>query len=113
MDALVGIHERTVTAGACCILCTLGVIHDFKQAAEDLYTVARIRVSAERLRQMNCIHFIASDAHNHDKRTPLTDDEWNNLIACPGGIEFLSYCFRNSSELYNRLKQEKDGTESQ
>ena len=52
VDALVGIHERTVTAGACCLLCTLGVIHDFKQAAEDLYTVARIRVSPERLRQI-------------------------------------------------------------
>jgi hypothetical protein len=52
VDALAGIHERTVTAGACCILCTLGVIHDFKQAAEDLYTVTRIRVSPERLRQI-------------------------------------------------------------
>ncbi len=52
VDALVGIHDRTVTAGACCILCTLGVIHDFKQAAEDLYTVSGIRVSAERLRQI-------------------------------------------------------------
>ena len=30
----------------------MGVIHDFEQAAEDLYTVARIRVSRERLRQI-------------------------------------------------------------
>ena len=52
VDALVGIREGTVTAGARCILCTLGVIQDFKQAAEDLYTVARIRVSPERLRQI-------------------------------------------------------------
>ncbi len=52
VDVRVGIHHRTVTTGACCILCTLGVIHDFKQAAEDLHTVAGIRVSAERLRQI-------------------------------------------------------------
>jgi hypothetical protein len=52
VDTRVGIHDRTVTAGACCILCTLGVICDFKQAAEDLYAVARIRVSPERLRQI-------------------------------------------------------------
>ena len=52
VDARVGIHDRTVTAGACCILCTLGVIHDFKQAAKDLYAVAGIRVSPERLRQI-------------------------------------------------------------
>lgn len=52
VDALVGIHDRTVTAGACCLLCTLGVVQDFKQAAEDLYTVAKIRVSPERLRQI-------------------------------------------------------------
>ena len=52
VDVRVGIHHRTVTTGACCILCTLGVIHDFKQAAEDLYTVAGIRVSSERLRQI-------------------------------------------------------------
>ena len=52
VDTLVGIHDRTVTVGACCILCTLGVIEDFKQAAEDLQTVAGIRVSGERLRQI-------------------------------------------------------------
>lgn len=52
VDALVGIHDRTVTAGACCLLCTLGVIEDFKQAAKDLLTVAGIRVSPERLRRV-------------------------------------------------------------
>jgi len=52
VDTLVGVDDRTVTAGACCLLCTLGVIEDFKQAAEDLLTVAGIRVSAERLRQI-------------------------------------------------------------
>ena len=41
-----------MTSGARCILCTLGVVQDFKQAAEDLYAVAGIRVSSERLRQI-------------------------------------------------------------
>ncbi|UCC30305.1 MAG: hypothetical protein JSU86_19160 [Phycisphaerales bacterium] len=52
VDERVGIDEITVTLGARHVLCTLGVIHDFDQAAEDLYTVAGIRVSPERLRQI-------------------------------------------------------------
>ena len=32
--------------------CTLGVIHDFDQAAEDLFAVAGIRISSEKLRQL-------------------------------------------------------------
>ncbi len=52
VDALVGINDRTVTAGACCLLCTMGVIEDFKQATDDLLAVAGIRVSPERLRQI-------------------------------------------------------------
>lgn len=51
-DASIGIRDQTVTSGARCLLCTLGVIHDFKQAAADLHRVAGIRVSAERLRQI-------------------------------------------------------------
>ena len=50
VDALVGVREGAVTAGARCLLCTLGVVQDFKQAAADLHTVARLRVSPERLR---------------------------------------------------------------
>ncbi|MFQ5344167.1 MAG: hypothetical protein ACE5F6_21705 [Anaerolineae bacterium] len=52
VDTRVGIENRTVTRGACSLLCTLGVVQDFKQAAEDLYAVAGIRVSSERLRQI-------------------------------------------------------------
>ena len=50
VDALVGVGEGAVTAGARCLLCTLGVVQDVKQAAADLHTVARLRVSPERLR---------------------------------------------------------------
>jgi hypothetical protein len=52
VDEPIGIHDRTVTRGARQMACTLGVIQDFEQAAEDLYTVAGIRVSSERLRQL-------------------------------------------------------------
>ena len=51
-DASIGIRDQTVSSGARCLLCTLGIIHDFKQAAADLQRVAGIRVSAERLRQI-------------------------------------------------------------
>lgn len=52
LDALVGIQYGTVTSGARCLLCTLGIIHDFKQASVDLLRVAGLGVSAERLRQI-------------------------------------------------------------
>ena len=52
MDQPLGVHDKTATRGARRVCCTLGVIHDFSQAAEDLYVVAGIRISAERLRQL-------------------------------------------------------------
>ena len=52
VDERIGIHDRTVTRGARHIGCTLGVAQDFEQAAEDMYAVAGIRVSSERLRQI-------------------------------------------------------------
>ena len=52
VDIRAGIHDRTVRAGGRRLTCTLRIIHDFMQAAEDLLTVAGIRVSPERLRQI-------------------------------------------------------------
>lgn len=52
VDRPLGVSDGSVTRGARRIGCTLGVIHDFDQAAEDLHTVAAIRVSPERLRPM-------------------------------------------------------------
>jgi len=51
-DQLLGIHDNTATSGARRVCCTLGVIHDFDQAAQDLYVAAGIRISAEKLRQL-------------------------------------------------------------
>lgn len=52
VDRLLGIENHTATRGARRVCCTLGVIQDFDQAAQDLYAVAGIRISAEKLRQL-------------------------------------------------------------
>lgn len=52
MDQPLGVDDNTATRGARRVCCTLGVIHDFDQAACDLYAVAGIRISAEKLRQL-------------------------------------------------------------
>jgi len=65
------------------------------------YFGGKSKETAELLHHNNCLHFIASDAHNHDKRPPLSKDEWANLSAGPGGAELLSSCIRNSTEIFN------------
>ena len=52
VDQPLGVNDNTATCGARRVCCTLGVIHDFDQAAQDLYAVAGIRISAEKLRQL-------------------------------------------------------------
>lgn len=52
VDQPLGVDDNTTTCGARRVCCTLGVIHDFEQAAEDLDVIAGIRVSGEKLRQL-------------------------------------------------------------
>jgi len=52
VDQPLGVDDKTATCGARRVCCTLGVIHDFEQAAQDLYAVAGMRISAEKLRQL-------------------------------------------------------------
>jgi hypothetical protein len=52
LDQPLGVDDNTATCGARRVCCTLGVIHDFDQAAQDLYAIAGIRISAEKLRQL-------------------------------------------------------------
>ena len=52
VDQPLGVHDNTATCGARRVCCTVEVIHDFEQAAQDLYTAAGIRISAEKLRQL-------------------------------------------------------------
>lgn len=56
--------------------------------------------TAELLLQGDCIHLIASDAHDHSKRAPLNAKEWNDLLACPGGKELLSSCNAHMGEIF-------------
>jgi hypothetical protein len=52
VDQPLGVQDKTATCGARRVCCTLGVIQDFEQAAQDLHAVAGMRISAERLRQL-------------------------------------------------------------
>lgn len=65
------------------------------------YFGEKSKAAAELLRQGDCIHLIASDAHDHSKRAPLNAEEWQNLLACPGGDELLLSCNANMSEIFH------------
>lgn len=56
--------------------------------------------TAELLRQGNNIHFIASDAHDHEKRAPLDASEWETLSECPGGKELLITCNKHLAAIF-------------
>lgn len=57
--------------------------------------------TVELLRQGNCIHFVASDAHDHSERAPLNATEWANLLAGSGGKELLFSCNKNLAEIFH------------
>jgi protein-tyrosine phosphatase len=69
------------------------------------YFGEKSRETAVLLSENNCLHFIASDAHNHDKRTPLDEEEWRNLLCCHGGEGALSSCIGNISEIFLQRQQ--------
>ena len=52
VDAVMGIESGRVSPGALQLCCTMGVIQDFAQGADDLRTFSGLRVSKERLRQI-------------------------------------------------------------
>ncbi len=56
--------------------------------------------TAELLRQGNCVHFVASDAHDHSQRAPLNAAEWATLLASSGGPELLSSCNKHLAEIF-------------
>ncbi len=51
-DASVGIDEGRVSPGAREILCRLGMVQDFRQAAEDAARIGNVPVGREKLRQL-------------------------------------------------------------
>ena len=52
VDAVMGLESGRVSPGALQLCCTMGVIQDFAQGADDLRTFSGLRVSQERLRQI-------------------------------------------------------------
>ncbi len=52
VDAVMGLESGRVSPGALQLCCTMGVIQDFAQGADDLRTFSGLRVSKERLRQI-------------------------------------------------------------
>jgi protein-tyrosine phosphatase len=65
------------------------------------YFGEKSKATAEWFRQGKCIHFIASDAHDHTKRCPFDAAEWANLLACPGGEELLLTCNAYIDEIFH------------
>jgi hypothetical protein len=51
-DALVGIDQGRVSPGAREILCRLGMVQDFRQAADDAKRIGNVPVGREKLRQL-------------------------------------------------------------
>jgi hypothetical protein len=51
-DASIGIAQAKVSPAAREVCCTMGVVQDFAQGAEDLYRLTGLRVSKQRLRQI-------------------------------------------------------------
>ncbi len=51
-DAAVGIDQERVSPGAAEILCRLGMVQDFRQAADDAARIGNVPVGREKLRQL-------------------------------------------------------------
>lgn len=58
--------------------------------------------AAYRLQQKNCLHFIASDAHNLGERAPISADEWQKICALRNGEEILSGCNNNINKIFTK-----------
>jgi hypothetical protein len=52
IDAVIGIEETHASVGARDFCCSMGIVQDFEQGADDLARLTGLQVSAERLRQI-------------------------------------------------------------
>ena len=55
---------------------------------------------AEKLWYIDCLHYIASDAHDHNRRRPGTNKDWLKLLSFPFGEKLLQSCIKNVNELF-------------
>ena len=86
--------EKLVMSGARTQISTGSLLGHFgdvsKQLALDLW-------------QKNQLHYIASDAHNYNERTPMTQADWESIRNLPDGEHLLHFCSRNSGELDSHI----------
>jgi protein-tyrosine phosphatase len=66
------------------------------------YFGRRSKETAEKLLKNNQIHFIASDAHDHQKRPPLSASEWTDLADMPEVKDLLSFVNTNITKYFLR-----------
>ncbi len=59
------------------------------------------QAAANRLHQKQCLHFIASDAHDLSKRAPISAEEWTKLAELHEG-EILSVCQSNINKIFSK-----------
>jgi protein-tyrosine phosphatase len=62
---------------------------------------AQTRKAALTLWQNGCGHFVASDAHSAQKRGPLTNGEWKQLIDDPATSHIIAAGNRNISSIFS------------
>ncbi|MFT5697839.1 MAG: protein-tyrosine phosphatase [Desulforhopalus sp.] len=60
------------------------------------------KVMAESLANKQLFHFIASDAHNHDKRAPITEQEWRALASCSVVANVCTTCLQNIDRIFSK-----------
>lgn len=66
------------------------------------YFGRRSKETADKLLKNNQIHLIASDAHDHQRRPPLTAREWGDLVDIPEVADLLTFVNTNITRCFLR-----------
>ncbi len=84
VDALMGITLSKASPAAREVCCTMGVVQDFAQGAEDLRRLTGLRISKERLRQITESESVQVEALRGDGTLPPS---WSatQAVTTPGG----------------------------
>lgn len=90
--------EKVVKEGALLQINAGSLLGEFGQKSKAM---------ADLLVEHQLFHFFASDAHNHDKRAPITTEEWYTLGSCSLVSNICSTCLQNIHNIYNTLSKVK------